>query len=152
MSGVIALGNAQIEAQISFAAAYMIMNAAYWIVAALPPKLNWDLSCFFIKNQHIGYHVRDEKRPVSASVSYTEALWKVILVTKSIEWVHVSNAAPKTTVWDQWLIEAQTLAKSVGSHYDESNPDASVVWLMPDWDPQQAWKDILEKNSCSFDA
>ena len=152
MSGVIALGNAKIETQISFAAAFMIMNTAYWVVAALPPKLNWDLSCFYIKNQHIGYYTCNEKRPVSTSVSYTEALWKVILVTKSIEWVHVSSAAPKTTTWDQWLVEAQALAQSVGSYCEKSKPEAPVIWLMPDWDPQRAWKDILEKNSCSFDA
>ena len=150
MSGVIALGNAKLETQVSFAAAYMLMNAAYWVVAALPSKLHWDLTCFDIKNQRIGYDYHDEKRLVSPSTTYTEALWKVILVTKSTEWVHVSNAAPKTTAWDQWLIEAHGQAMSAGSCCDEDNPKSPVTWLMPDWDPQRAWLDIVEKQSCSF--
>ena len=150
MSGVIALGNAQLQAQVSFAAAYMLINAAYWIVAALPPKLNWDLTCFDIKNQRIGSDYRDEKRLFSPSVTYTEALWKVILVTKSIEWVHVSNAAPKTAAWDQWLIEAREHALSAGAQYDEANPNSPVAWVMPEWNPQRAWTDIAEKNNNSF--
>ena len=150
MSGVIALGNAKSRTQVSFAAAYMFMNAAYWVVAALPSKLHWDITCFDIRNQRIGDDCRDEKRLVSKSTTYTEALWKVILVTKSIDWVHISNAAPKTTAWDQWLIEAKEHALSVGSYCDKDEPKAPLVWLMPDWDPQRAWVDIVENANTSY--
>jgi hypothetical protein len=51
MFGVIFLGNASIYLQIAFAASYMVLNAAYWIVAALPQKTHWDMSCFEVLPQ-----------------------------------------------------------------------------------------------------
>lgn len=46
MFGVIFLGNAKTNCQVAFAVSYMILNAAYWIIAALPKRFHWDTSAF----------------------------------------------------------------------------------------------------------
>jgi hypothetical protein len=46
MFGVIFLGNAGTNSQVAFAVSYMILNAAYWIIAALPKRFHWDTSAF----------------------------------------------------------------------------------------------------------
>ena len=43
MFGVIALANASLVLKLAFAGAYIILNAAYWVVTA-PPTMHWDLS------------------------------------------------------------------------------------------------------------
>ncbi|KAK3081598.1 hypothetical protein LTS18_004990 [Coniosporium uncinatum] len=55
MAGVVCLGNATNILQITFGAAYMMLNAAYWVVAALDPKEHWDLSGFDIEDQVFTY-------------------------------------------------------------------------------------------------
>ena len=46
MFGVIFLGNAKTNCQVAFAVSYMILNAAYWVIAALPKRFHWDTSAF----------------------------------------------------------------------------------------------------------
>lgn len=46
MFGVIFLGNAGTNTQVAYAASFMVLNAAYWIVAALPQRYHWDMDCF----------------------------------------------------------------------------------------------------------
>jgi hypothetical protein len=46
MFGVIFLGNAGTNSQVAFAVSYMILNAAYWIIAALPKRFHWDTEAF----------------------------------------------------------------------------------------------------------
>lgn len=53
MLGIVALGNADNIQQIIFAASYMTLNAAYWLVAALPARLHWDLSMYKIRKQKL---------------------------------------------------------------------------------------------------
>jgi len=53
MFGVIFLANSSTWMQIGFAIAYIIMNALYWMVAALPSKIHWDTSCFKVSDQCI---------------------------------------------------------------------------------------------------
>jgi len=55
MAGVVCLGNATNILQITFGAAYMMLNAAYWVVAALDPRQHWDLSGFDIDEQRFEY-------------------------------------------------------------------------------------------------
>ena len=147
MWGVIMLGNARLESQVSFAAAYMFMNAAYWIVAALPAKVHWDKSCFKVNQQRIDGPSETGKRIMSVNKTYTQALWKVILVTKSIDWIRNNEAAPVTDAWNQWLTEALNYALTVDFYVDEKDPTQTVVWRLPDWDPQQAFIDILRDQS-----
>ena len=149
MLGVVALANAKLQLQFAWAAAYILINAAHWIAAAVPPKLHWDLSCYEVKEQSIA---GGWKNP-----TFTDALWKAILVTKSIRWTRTGKAAPQTEVWDQWLAEAEEMANLAGTHQGRLNdpiwPGQNVhmkgvydntpigtIWDAPkDWNAKSAW-------------
>jgi hypothetical protein len=103
MLGVIALANAKLQLQMVWAGAYILINIAHWVVAAVPQKMHWDLSCYDVREQGV------EGGP--SNPSFTEALWKAILITKSQSWVKNGKAAPETEVWDAWLDKAEEQAK-----------------------------------------
>ncbi|KAI9674621.1 MAG: hypothetical protein M1829_003703 [Trizodia sp. TS-e1964] len=46
MFGVIFLANSTLELQIAFGVSYMILNALYWAIAALPETWHWDLKSY----------------------------------------------------------------------------------------------------------
>jgi len=100
MLGVVLMANATQLLQLCWGIAFIILNAAYWIVAALPRRIFWDFSAF---------HVQHEERPQGDSnESFTEALWETILVTRSTRWVGLGErAAPNTDAWNHWLADAQ---------------------------------------------
>lgn len=149
MLGIIALANAKLQLQFAWAGAYIIINAAHWIVAALPQKLHWDLDCYEIREQGV------EGGPKSKS--FTEALWKAILLTKDIRWVKNGSAAPQTHVWDDWLEEAEEQAARggqktgpLGDHLfgSEASAKKATIWTMPqEWDPKEAWNRINREQS-----
>ncbi|KAJ9658545.1 hypothetical protein H2201_007752 [Coniosporium apollinis] len=143
MFGVITLANATLELQIGFAAAYMFLNAAYWIVAALPPKVHWDTSCFIVKRQRLETSGTD-KRFTDHNKTFTQALWKVMVVTKEINWAKRGEAAPDTPAWDQWLRDAAAKAKTAGSEYDGQTD--TLVWRVPQWDPQEALGKLIDET------
>ncbi|KAE9984947.1 hypothetical protein BLS_000526 [Venturia inaequalis] len=156
MFGVIALANAQIQLQLAFAAAYIFINAAYWIVAALPSKMNWDISCFKIEKQRFGESrfdktkfekARDREKPMDKKTfadhnpTFTWALWRAIIVTKRTEWIGLSQATPKSKAWEDWLQDALKKAKDA----TWKKVDGVTVWDVPDWDPQAALTQCLVK-------
>ncbi|KAF2762731.1 hypothetical protein EJ05DRAFT_471681 [Pseudovirgaria hyperparasitica] len=147
MFGVIFLGNSTPQLQIGFAAAYMILNAAYWIVAALPAKMHWNTSTFRIKQHRFADSSPDaeeDKRFASKSKTFTQALWKVIVVTKSWDWVRRGGAAPQTAAWDEWLHDATVAAKTTDSFKDERG---IINWQIPDhFDPQVHLVDLISKH------
>jgi hypothetical protein len=51
MFGVIFLGNSGTYVQVAYAGSFMVLNAGYWIVAALPQRYHWDTSCFEVIHQ-----------------------------------------------------------------------------------------------------
>jgi len=59
MFGVVALANAGLYLQLGFAVSYILLNAAYWLVAALPPKTHWDTSSFVVKEQRLDRDASD---------------------------------------------------------------------------------------------
>lgn len=133
MFGVIFLGNAGLTLQICFAAAYLILNAAYWTVAALPQQWNWNLSCFRV----------DEIRysPGERSGTFTEALWKAIAITRSKEWVMNAKISPVSDAWRRWLDEAGSVAeKDFHNERDENGI------RLPDWDPNDRLTYFLSDN------
>ncbi|KAF1815201.1 hypothetical protein P152DRAFT_471822 [Eremomyces bilateralis CBS 781.70] len=140
MMGVVCLANADIYQQIAFGSAYIVLNAAYWIVAALPAKVHWDLTCFEVSDQRFE-NSQNNKHFVDHNETFTCALWKAIVATKSIDWVRLDNAAPQTTAWDDWLHEAQKKANDSRYHWDENK---TKVWELPDWDPQAAIRDMMQ--------
>ena len=83
--------------------------------------------------------------------TFTEALWKAILLTKNTRWVRNGKAAPQTAIWDEWLFQAESKAKSAGSRIDTIDdplwpskaPFKGTVWDQPkDWNAKTAWDDI----------
>lgn len=118
MFGVIFLGNATLTLQTCYAAAYLILNAAYWTVAALPERWNWDLSCFQVET--IPYANGE------SSENFTEALWKAIAITRSTEWVKIGQIAPITGAWSRWL-------EAAGREAQQGSPEEKGI-VIPDWD------------------
>lgn len=145
MFGVIFLANAQNILQLAFAGAYMLLNAAYWIVAALPSKIHWDTSCFKVKPQCLSDSEESKGYP-SVNKTFTQALWKVIVVTKSIDWVKRGEAAPDTTAWRRWLLDAKHKASTVNTLSRDKFPDVTT-WEVPNWDPQQHLKELLAEQA-----
>ena len=166
MTSVICLSNASTHLQIGFACSYMILNAAYWIVAALPARVHWDMSCFEVTEQcfsedskaeaelksnpngnaqpdKVGDKARRHHYIVNRNKTFTQALWKVIIATKSIGWVKRSTAAPQTETWDIWLREAMTQAEGASSRMEEIDGRMVKVWEVPDWDPQKALAQVM---------
>ncbi|KAK3116037.1 hypothetical protein LTR53_004044 [Teratosphaeriaceae sp. CCFEE 6253] len=139
MLGVICLANARLELQFAWAGAYILTNAGHWIAAAVPPRLHWDFSCYRLEEQGL---VGGNK-----NIAFTEALWKAILLTRSVEWVRNGDAAPNTKVWEEWLVEANELAQLAkeykGRLEDQFWHDEGVLWGVQDtWDPKDAWDRI----------
>jgi hypothetical protein len=184
MFGVIFLANSSTWMQLCFAGAFIIMNALYWVIAALPNRVHWDTSCFKVSDQAI--EVRPEvpvtnkaaenglgetKLPesvppkkfrgkntkfVDSNKTFTWALWKAILVTQSIDWVKANDAAPDTPAWKDWLAEAKTRALSLGgdsvySHMFEGDKERTLVYRLPDWNPQLYLQECLERHKTDLE-
>jgi hypothetical protein len=150
MGGVICLGNAGNGVQVAFAASYMILNAAYWIVAALPAKLHWDTSTFVVRHHRFS-DTEDSPKFISYNNTFTKALWRAIVATKSSEWIRRGQAAPQTEVWDRWLKDAERKSKEVGYHVEPltmKKDEGIIVWDVPlDFDPQQHFHDLTAEVS-----
>lgn len=148
MLGVICLANARLQLQFAWAGAYIIINIAQWIAAALPPRLHWDLSCYEVREQGI---VTGPKSP-----TFTDALWKAIMLSKSTRWVKPGNAAPSTEAWDAWSLEAKERVQGVQQSKSDVLIDPQwpkqkgvrgIVWEDPDeWHPREAWKRYNEEQ------
>jgi hypothetical protein len=169
MFGVIFLGNAQTQLQLAFAGAYIIMNALYWIVAALPNRVHWDTSCFKIQDQCIELtpnsgNILDEKgskrtlpKPLGTSKelrafvdeneTFTEALWKAIIVTKSVDWIKRSAAAPDTPAWNEWLAKAEIKSRESSYRKETIEGEETIIWEIPDWNPVKALNECLMSYS-----
>lgn len=143
MLGVVALANAKLQLQFAWAGAYILINVAYWIAAAVPPKRHWDLSCYEVFEQSIGSSCKNS--------NFTQALWKAILVSKSSNWAQIGKAAPRTPVWEKWLKRAEAKAKSV----DKTQGAARYPFLWPQ-DPETAERLVfnvpLDDNGKEWDA
>ncbi|KAF2453142.1 hypothetical protein BDY21DRAFT_293525 [Lineolata rhizophorae] len=142
MVGVVCLANAQLKMQIAFAAAYMLLNAAYWIVAALPVRKLWDTDCFLIK-PHAFAGSNDTKKSARKARNFTEALWLAILATKTVNWVRQSQAAPDTPSWRGWLSEAEQRARDAPTTLDGKTP----VYENSDWDPHKTLQEYLKDGA-----
>lgn len=182
MFGVIFLGNAKINCQVAFAVSYMILNAAYWVIAALPRRFHWDVSAFEVipeafdeeqqtyekvfaemRKQHMDDPAKKDKpfdkkkvpkiiphedhckQFVSYHKTFTQALWKVIIATREIEWIRRSDAAPKSDAWDGWLAAARTHADAMEGPLNKDvtikktgQPRSIQHYRVPEWDAQAA--------------
>lgn len=128
MFGVICLANATLELQIAFAAAYMILNAAYWVVAALPPQWHWDLSCYVV-----------ERGCDEGHENFTQALWGSIKITRGIEWVKIGRVAPVSEAWRMWV----EMAGDVVARGEEAEGEKGKGRMVDEWDAEGALTDFL---------
>jgi len=144
MFGVVALANAELYLQLGFAAAYILLNAAYWLVAAMPSRLHWDTSCYSVKRQRFDKDTPDEKTYIDHNDTFTQALWKVIVATKDTEWVKRGEAAPQTPAWEEWLAIAKSKANEVS--YQRNEKDELVTYRVPQWDAQEALGELIKQH------
>lgn len=140
MFGVICLGNAGLNVQLGFAASYIILNAAYWVVAALPQRWNWDLRCYKKETeQYYGGELNE---------TFTTAMWKAIAISGTTKWVRLAGIAPVSEAWDEWLEKAAEVIKEHPCRLDEK----TGYHILPDWDPEKylnevhGQKDEVEKD------
>jgi hypothetical protein len=90
----------------------MVINICYWIGVALPPADHWNLTRLTV----LEIRVEDERPPPGSASrdhtpSCTEALWKPIAIAGTKTSVKEAGWAPKTPAWDDWLHEAEAVAK-----------------------------------------
>ena len=143
MAGVICLGNASLPLQIAFAAAYMILNAAYWVVAALPAKWHWDLTCYKV--------TKELYEGGEAHENFTQALWKAIAITQSVEWVKIGQIAPVSEAWKAWVDMAGTVVERdeerlEAERFGGEGSDDEKGGKLPYWDAEQALTDFLNPD------
>lgn len=150
MGGVICLANAQIELQIAWAGSYMLLGSSYWIVAALPGKLHWDLSSYNVIPECLSDSKMDMKGYPSLNETFTQALWKTIVMSKNIGWIRRSNACPDTQAWQEWLVEARDKAKEVRFASKPLNGKEGkplTTWQVPVWDAQKRLGELLNAQA-----
>jgi hypothetical protein len=178
MFGVIFLGNAGTYVQVGYAGAYMMLNVVYWVVAALPQRYHWDMNCFTVTpesfdeppNMKRDHYEQDDKEEedlevqkmpkvtkslplkrkpwISYNDTYTQALWKVIVATREIEWIKRNKAAPVTDAWNDWLCEAFELARDMPSPENQVQEDGTNIpfYKVPAWDPQAALNQCIRDH------
>ena len=145
MFGVICLGNSTLDLQIAFAASYMILNVAYWIVAALPQQWHWDLSCYEVQ--------REEYEGGEKQATFTLALWKAIAITQSVDWVKNGHIAPVSEAWNKWVDKAGEIVekeqeKEEMRKYDGTDSlDKEGPKPIPTWDAEAALTDYLNPSA-----
>ncbi|KAF2087862.1 hypothetical protein K490DRAFT_65141 [Saccharata proteae CBS 121410] len=149
MAGVITLANAQVKSQTCFAAAYMILNATYWIVAAFPAKVHWNTEAFIVEKRRFSTSDEDDKNHTDHNSSFTKALWKVIVATKSTGWVRRGDAAPDTEVWKAWLCDALEAARTAMVKPDQVT--GIQTYHVPDWDPTAELGKFLQDKTLNPD-
>ncbi|KAL9599579.1 MAG: hypothetical protein Q9219_003735 [cf. Caloplaca sp. 3 TL-2023] len=135
MFGVICLGNAGLNVQLGFAASYIILNAAYWVVAALPQRLSWDLRCY--------RKDREQRQEGEANGSYTSALWKAIAISGTTNWVRLAGIAPVSEAWDKWLEKAGEVIRQDPYKLDEK----TGYYTLPNWDPERYLDVVLSESN-----
>ena len=135
MFGVIFLANATLFMQTFWAGAYIILNAAFWLVAALDRSRHWDLSGFVAEPiKLLGGGPGEHKPP-----NFTQALWKAVAITRSSAWARHFDVAPYTDAWEEWLKSAQHEANQA----DEPAEKDSLTLKLPDWDASARLSELL---------
>ncbi|KAF2279978.1 uncharacterized protein EI97DRAFT_429731 [Westerdykella ornata] len=150
MGGIICLGNSQIETQLAWAGSYMLLNVSYWIVAALPSRLHWDTSAYAVENECLSDSEMSPKDGFpSHNQTFTQGLWKAIVLAKGTDWVLKSGACPDTEAWRGWLREAREHARSVAlaDKQEVVGGKEIVTWKIPDWNPQKALSSWLDEQA-----
>ena len=134
MFGVIFLANSGLVMQLCFGGSYIILNVAYWGVAALPKQTHWDLSAY--KVDVVECVGGEENR------TFTEALWKAIAITGSMRWAKISHIPPQSTQWDEWLERAEQEAVRFPARVEKNG-----VLVLPEWDAGGVLTELLAQSA-----
>ena len=129
MVGVVCLANSTPLLQVVFAVCYLALNALYWVVAALPPGSNWDLTCYNV--EPIRYEGGEDNK------SFTQALWKAIAITESADWVKTGGVAPVSKGWELWVEKAKEAVErhqDLRRSCDDIAEKSTGVKSLPDFD------------------
>jgi len=138
MFGMITLGNATVKLQACFAAAYIILNALYWLSAALEEASRWKTS-YTVKDKEFQMDMIPDRN----YKNFTAALWQVIAITGTAQWVsEASHIVPTTPAWKIWVKEAWTIA----AKNRNMNRSASDVIIVPNWQFQERLTDLLKDH------
>lgn len=151
MGGIVCLANAKLQLQLAWLGAYVIINIAHWLAAALPQEMHWDLSCYEVREHVI------EGGPYNNT--FTDALWKAVALTRTAQWVPNNWENSKgTKAWKQWVLDAGAMAKETRSYsanlgdypkiWNVPNRFEVETWKTPEWNPRQAWEDL--HKSCTI--
>jgi hypothetical protein len=132
IGAILALRNSKQVFQLIFASLYILILGMYWIVICLPGEIHWNRSVY-----------RTEVLGRCRHPTFTMALYKCMVVTKSNEWVKRSQAAPSTPAWNAWLDEGMEHTENV--RFSNLEPSKGQNWeydpnanTNADWDPQEA--------------
>ena len=139
MLGIIFLANATLPLQIGWAIAYGLINTAYWVVAALAPRRHWDFSAYTLHEMGLASRELNDRNPESQD-SLPLALWQAVVLTKTTDWVHRSNAAPNTTAWVAWINWAHEHVHKIKPTYRDGPLGHPLYDSAPDWVPK-IWND-----------
>ena len=136
MAGVIFLANASIALQVAWACVYVVLNAAYWVVAALPARLHWDLSAFQARTIPF-----EGGGPTEGHATFTQTLWTVIAITRRSRWARDFDIAPNSRWWDEWLNEAEAVVDEWG---EQTGKDGTLL-LPTRWNAPGRLSELMER-------
>lgn len=158
--GVIFLANSSTWMQLIFAGSLIALNISYWLVAAFPNRVHWDITCFKVTEHVIEKYdtgtgkltlptprLHKEEKFVDYNSDYTWAVWKAILVTKETNWAEISGAIPNTHAWRDWMREARDQARQAKIRYENIGGVEVKVFEHPKWDPKRAWDACQEAST-----
>ena len=83
--------------------------------------------------------------------NFTQALWKAIAITQSVEWVKIGQIAPVSEAWKAWV---DTAGEVVWKHkvgpeaegFRGEGSDDEKRGRLPFWDAEQALTDFLNPD------
>lgn len=113
MAAVVFLASGTWEMQAAIGLSYIVLNGAYWLVAALiPGKQQWDLRAYELKEE--GMETKN---------NYTMMIWEALKQTGNARWVRRAKLVPDTPQWEEWLVEAE---ENLGNEKEKWDPEAAL--------------------------
>ncbi|KAL1640070.1 hypothetical protein SLS58_007337 [Diplodia intermedia] len=117
--------------QAYFIAGYAILTLVYGLTSTIPSTL------YLLTSPYI---VEEEKIDEPESPTYTQALWKAIVLTKSINWINLGDMAPRDAVWTEWLRQACEAAQIAAS----TESGGVITWEIPkEFNAQEKLNELL---------
>ncbi|KAF2137498.1 uncharacterized protein K452DRAFT_235804, partial [Aplosporella prunicola CBS 121167] len=94
------------------------------IASALPSKIHWCTSGYSVQQELF------EDPRTSYCTTFSEVLWKTIVLTQGSSWARTGMAVPDTGGWNDWLKQAHEATQKTQTRED---PDGITRWSIPQW-------------------